>query len=61
MLGVKAKKTPSSNANEPSSQLIFTGSSKVQPDLLDKVLKCMNILMDIAAQTNRNVIIDQVN
>ena len=29
-------------------------------DFLDKLLKCMNALCEIAAQTNRNVILDQV-
>ena len=40
-----------------SSQVVV---AKSQMELLDKALKCMNILMDIAAQSNRNIIIDQV-
>lgn len=35
-------------------------ASKVQPDLLDKAFKCMNTLMEIASQSYRNIIIDQV-
>ena len=30
-------------------------------DSLDKILKCLNILLDVAAQSNRNIIIDQVS
>lgn len=53
------KKKPSSSSTDSSS--IYTSGSKIQADLLEKVLKCMNILMEIAVQSNRNVIIDQVN
>lgn len=40
-----------------SSQLALT---KAQTETSDKVLKCMNVLIDIASQTNRNIILDQV-
>ncbi len=59
MLGVKKK--PQTTNNESSQSVIYTSSSKVQLEPMDKILKCMNILMEIACQSNRNVIIDQVH
>jgi tRNA uridine 5-carbamoylmethylation protein Kti12 len=34
---------------------------KAQADFLDKNLKCMNSLIELASQSNRNIIIDQPN
>lgn len=47
-----------SNGKSNSSHILV---AKSQMELLDKVLKCMNVLIDIAAQANRNVLIDQPN
>ena len=46
------------NGESKSQQAAVT---KTQMELLDKVLKCMNVLIEVATQSNRNIILDQVN
>ena len=48
--------TAPSEANTNNATIL-----KSQMDSLDKILKCLNILLDVAAQSNRNIIIDQVS
>ena len=62
MLGTR-KKTNANQAGELSviNSLGTNLSSKITPELLDKALKCMNTLIEIAAvHSYRNLIIDQV-
>lgn len=62
MLGIR-KKANANQAGELSliNSLGANSVAKISPDLLDKILKCMNSLMNIAANNSfRNVIIDQV-
>lgn len=49
---------PPATSTKPSSSQVIVPKS--QMELIDKALKCMNILMDIASQSTRNIIIDQV-
>lgn len=46
------------NGESKSQQAAVT---KTQMELLDKVLKCMNVLIEVATQSNRNIILDQPN
>lgn len=50
--------SPPATSNKSSSSQVIVPKS--QMELIDKALKCMNILMDIASQSTRNIIIDQV-
>ena len=59
MLGLK-KKNAAAASSDTSSPLFYSSASKCPPELTEKLLKCMNILMEIAVQSNRNVILDQV-
>lgn len=58
------EKQDQSEASETTSADEATSTqqtlNKAQSELLDKVLKCMNVLIEIASQTNRNIILDQV-
>ncbi len=58
MLGTKKK--PSSNNSSIENSQSITTSSKIQADFLEKILKCVNVLIEIASQSNRNIILDQV-
>ena len=65
MLGLKKKQSSTSAECSQTNSIVSSStssrsSSKIQSDLLDKILKCMNTLMDLAAQSNRNIILDQV-
>lgn len=57
MLGLRKKP----NTTESTQTSLYNSASKIQPELLDKVLKCINVLTDIAVQSTRNIILDQVN
>lgn len=59
MLGTKKK--PSSNNSSVENSQSITTSSKIQAEFLEKILKCINTLIEIASQSNRNLILDQVN
>lgn len=56
------KKVSQNQAGELTQLNSITSSSasKLSTDILDKALKCMNTLMDLATNNYRNVIIDQV-
>ena len=58
MLGTKKK--PSSNNSSVENSQSITTSSKIQAEFLEKILKCINTLIEIASQSNRNLILDQV-
>lgn len=65
MLGLKKKLSNTSAECSATNSIVSSSassrsSSKILAELLDKILKCMNTLMDIAAQSNRNIILDQV-
>lgn len=62
MLGIR-KKANISQAGELAviNSLSANSLAKISSDLLDKTLKCMNVLMDIASHSLRNTIIDQVS
>lgn len=62
MLGIR-KKANISQAGELAviNSLNANSLAKISSDLLDKTLKCMNVLMDVASHSLRNTIIDQVN
>ena len=45
-------------STDTSSQQVL---NKAQTEMLDKMLKCMNTLIEIATQSNRNIILDQVS
>jgi hypothetical protein len=57
MLGLRKKP----NTTDSTQAILYNSASKIQPELLDKVLKCINVLTDIAVQSTRNIILDQVN
>jgi hypothetical protein len=58
----ESSKETASNTETPSSTDVSSQQvlNKAQTELLDKMLKCMNILVDMASHLNRNIIIDQV-
>lgn len=62
MLGTRKKANASQAGELAFINALNSNSSlaKITPELLDKILKCMNTLMDVAVQSLRNVIIDQV-
>ena len=57
----ESSKETASNTETPSSDVSSQQVlNKAQTELLDKMLKCMNILVEMASHLNRNIIIDQV-
>jgi formiminotetrahydrofolate cyclodeaminase len=58
MLGLKKK--PTSNEIILINSLQSNSASKVPNDILEKIFKCINVLTEIASQSYRNVILDQV-
>lgn len=61
MLGLRKKANPN-QAGELSliNSITSYSASKISAELLDKVLKCTNVLLEMASQSYRNIIIDQV-
>ncbi len=61
MLGIRKKVSANQTGELTLINSLDSKSAKVTPELLDKGLKCMNALLDVAAaHSYRNVIIDQV-
>lgn len=61
MLGLKKKPAPTSELTLINSLNRDCSASKLPNDLLEKALKCVNILTQTASQSLRNVILDQSN
>ena len=53
--------TLSTLGTNSSENATYSAAKISNYDFLDKLLKCMNALIEIATQSNRNVIIDQVS
>ncbi len=49
-----------SNASSTTTTTTTTASKQNADNILDKVSRCMNRLIEIASQLNRNIILDQV-
>ncbi len=58
MLGLRKK--PTSSEVILINGLQSNSGSKLPAELLEKILKCVNVLTEIASQSYRNVILDQV-